>query len=737
MISSLHLKNTATYDGAGVELKELKKVNFIYGANGSGKTTLTKYIYEPTATTYSDCSINWYQNQVIPSLVYNKDFRERNFGKETIDGVFTLGEATKEVLEKIEKLKEKRKAIQEDGATKKKTLENMALQQLDRDNDFREEVWSGIYKKYEGDFKEAFRGYLSKEVYKSKLLEEQKNNKGKLLSLEKLQSYAQTILDQRPVTISKIQEINFEAISQLETNNHWNKKIIGKADVDIAALIQFLNINDWVNQGRNYIQEDETCPFCQQSTISESFKQKLNDYFDKSFVDDVNTITKNSEQYSQLAENLFNILAAIESTEKQNSNTKLNLELFSAYLKTLSSILQSNRELITTKLKEPSKPINLKETSDQFGQISTLITDANIVIEKHNVIVANYDKAKNELIQNIWKFILNESSVLISNYIKRRENLQNGIDKLTLRVEKLRNDYKAINKEVITEGKNVTSVQPSVDQINATLQSYGFHNFLIVPSTTDTNKYQIQREDGEMAEATLSEGEITFITFLYFLQLAKGSTDETSISDDRILIIDDPISSLDSSILFVISSLIKELIKNIKEEKGNIKQLILLTHNVYFHKEVSFINGRTKECNKTKYWILRRYNKTSTVQCFDMENPIQNSYELLWKELKNRANSSGLTIQNTMRRIIENYFKILGRFGDDDLINKFEVTEEREICRSLLYWINDGSHTIPDDLYIERQDDVIEKYFDVFKKVFIHTKHIEHYNMMMGEEQLK
>ncbi len=116
-----------------------------------------------------------------------------------------------------------------------------------------------------------------------------------------------------------------------------------------------------------------------------------------------------------------------------------------------------------------------------------------------------------------------------------------------------------------------------------------------------------------------------------------------------------------------------------------------------------------------------------------MENPIQNSYELLWKELKNRAQCSGLTIQNTMRRIIENYFKILGKFGDDELINKFDVQEDREICRSLLYWINDGSHTIPDDLYIERQDDVIEKYFEVFKKVFVHTKHIEHYKMMMGE----
>jgi len=49
MIESLHLKGIATYDAAGVEIKDLKKVNFIYGVNGSGKTTLTKYISAPTA----------------------------------------------------------------------------------------------------------------------------------------------------------------------------------------------------------------------------------------------------------------------------------------------------------------------------------------------------------------------------------------------------------------------------------------------------------------------------------------------------------------------------------------------------------------------------------------------------------------------------------------------------------------------------------------------------------------
>ena len=101
-------------------------------------------------------------------------------------------------------------------------------------------------------------------------------------------------------------------------------------------------------------------------------------------------------------------------------------------------------------------------------------------------------------------------------------------------------------------------------------------------------------------------------------------------------------------------------------------------------------------------------------------------------EIKNKDNKSGITIQNTMRRIIENYFKILGKYVDDDLIDQFDNPQEKEICRSLICWINEGSHTIPDDLFVELQDTTIENYFKVFKSIFKETGHIEHYNMMMN-----
>lgn len=289
-----------------------------------------------------------------------------------------------------------------------------------------------------------------------------------------------------------------------------------------------------------------------------------------------------------------------------------------------------------------------------------------------------------------------------------------------------------LDKEIKTLNRNVTSIQPTIDEINRTLRYYGFYSFEIKPSPTEKGYYQIQRDDGTLVEKTLSEGEITFITFLYFLQLTKGATNEETITEDRMLVIDDPISSLDSNVLFVISTLIKNIIKDIKSNVGSIKQLILLTHNVYFHKEVSYIDGREQQNNETKFWILRKNKKITTIQAYEMKNPIKSSYDLLWQDIRNRDKNSGITIQNTMRRIIENYFKILGKYGDDDLIQKFDNNEEQDICKSLICWINDGSHNYSDDLFIEVQDDTVEKYLSVFRDIFKKTDNLGHYNMMMG-----
>ena len=116
MIESITIKNIATFDTVdGVKIEGLKKVNFFYGANGSGKTTIANFLQNHSDTKFSDCLVSWKNSQAINTLVYNKEFREKNFGKGKIDGVFTLGEATKEEKRVIDEKTEQLKIIKSEG----------------------------------------------------------------------------------------------------------------------------------------------------------------------------------------------------------------------------------------------------------------------------------------------------------------------------------------------------------------------------------------------------------------------------------------------------------------------------------------------------------------------------------------------------------------------------------------------------------------------------------------------
>lgn len=734
MINKITIKNCATYDNEGCEIENLNKINFIYGANGTGKTTISNFLKDISEPKYSTCKLDW-QNSEIDTLVYNKAFREENFNTGRINGIFTLGVATKEEIERIDLKIIDRIKIITDGKQRKETLEKQQEKLRIYEDAFRESLWLKLYKKNEKKFKDALRGAIgSKETFKNKILSEYSAVSRTIKSLEEIIKKSDTIFSQKtPIKIDSIIEITNDTINKIESNIIWNKVVVGKTDVEISKLIHKLKIDDWVNEGRTFIQ-DTICPFCQESTISENFVKQLESYFDESYIKELENIKTYKDDYFSQSENIINLLEHIQINQKLISTSKLNNELFSSYSRTLYQQLKNNQTKIENKLKEPSRKIELEQTKKQLKDINQLISDANKEIIRHNDILNNFQTEKEKLIKDIWDYLIEDYKNEIEIFVKERDGLKKGIVILEKQVQEKRTKFLEIDSEIKKLSQNLTDIQPTIDEINKLLKYYGFLNFQIVKAIED-GFYQIQREDGSHAHHTLSEGEVTFITFLYFLQLTKGSIEKENINNDRLLVIDDPISSLDSNILFIVSTLIKKIISDVKDNKGCIKQIIILTHNVYFHKEVTFIDARQKEIKDTYYWILRKNGITSKVQPYGIKNPIQSSYSLLWEEYKNDTITSSVSIQNIMRRIIENYFKLLGKYGDDQLINKFEISEEKEICKSLISWVNDGSHSIHDDLFIELPFQTIDIYKKVFKDIFEKSKHIAHYNMMMGIEE--
>jgi hypothetical protein len=733
MIDSITIKNVATYDNEGVKINNLKKINFIYGGNGTGKTTISNYLKNQNDDKYNDCEIVWKNNLSVSTLVYNKKFRDENFGLGKIKGVFTLGKATKDEKELVESKLAELKNLKQLEETGRGSLKGHNDAKNVIETSFIELCWKKLKVEYEDVFREAFKGALHKNPFKEKLLNEFDNNTNNLVSYDNLLERAKTIFGKVPENIEPLSLIEFNYILQIEENSIWNKKVVGKRDIDIAGFVQRLNISDWVHQGKNYIQKDSNvCPFCQQETITDDFKKQLENFFDESYINDINLLKELFSSYTALTSNILNELNNIEEREKNLGNTKLDIDKYSSYLKTLNSQFIANNEKLKTKLKEPSREITLQSVREQLELISNLINEANEKIRIHNQIVTNFNNEKKILISDIWKFLSEELRNEITEFKRNINGKNRAIESIEGFLEENNRRQSILEDEIKELNKNIVGIESTIDDINTLLRNMGFLSFKIV-SAEEKGYYQIIRENGEIAEDTLSEGEITFITFLYFLQLAEGGLSEDNITEQRVLVIDDPISSLDSNILFIVSTLLKDFIKNIKEEKGNIVQLILFTHNIYFHKEVSFVDMRNNDSkNITNYWILRKNGNISSIQAYEEKNPIQTSYQLLWSEMRNDNISSILSIQNIMRRILENYFKLLGNITDETIIDKFPTIPDKQICKSLYYWINDGSHSLNEDIELELAEYTIQNYKDVLKKIFEYSGHIAHYNMMMG-----
>ena len=125
---------------------------------------------------------------------------------------------------------------------------------------------------------------------------------------------------------------------------------------------------------------------------------------------------------------------------------------------------------------------------------------------------------------------------------------------------------------------------------------------------------------------------------------------------------------------------------------------------------------------------MRKRDNVSSLHHYAF-NPVKTSYELLWDDVRN-SERANITIQNTLRRIVENYLVVLGGWHQDAIVAKF-AGRDAQICASLFSWINDGSHSAHDDIYVAADDNAVQSYLRVFEQVFEKTGHITHYRMMM------
>lgn len=741
MITKIKLHNTATYSNP-IELTELPKINFFFGSNGTGKTTISKLLANPDS--YPSCQVKW-QNEKLKTIVYNEDFVRRVFYQsENLPGIFTMGEEAKDIEEKIKQKNDAKEQLNKEKNQLNATLENKNIELQKKENNFRELCWKKIFEKYNETFNKIFDGYRkSKEKLANYILNQFSKNQSELKDIKDinfLKERYNLLYNEELKTISEIIQLTddiYNQLKNLESNQILKTKIIGKDDIDIAKMIEKLHNHDWVRQGKEYYEQNfdkETnsyiCPFCQQKT-TDDFKIKLEEYFDETYNNQIKEVNQFKNSYSEITAKIgeyFDKLIAIEGNkyfEREKEKIKTQIQI-------IHGILSENQLLINKKIDKPSESVEIKSIIKEHQNLKELITIINNEIVKHNNIVNNQDKEKQTLNSEIWKYFCVDIKNDIESYKKEKENIEKAINNLTDQINAQEKNIKKIKDEILNLEKQIKSVKPTVDAINKLLKQFGFSSFKLKTSE-DEKHYTIIRENGEQAKETLSEGERNFIVFLYFYHLVQGTLNpEENINEPKVIVFDDPVSSLDSDVLFIVAALIKDILRKVRKNEGNIKQVFVLTHNTFFFKEVTYISTREssyQKRNNTMYYIVRKIDNVSNIESYEI-NPIKTTYQVLWDQLK--KDTDCINIQNTMRRIIEFYFKLLADMNEEELIGKFEDENDKEICRSLVSWMNVGSHDVFSDIDYSPKPEEIEKFKQVFKGIFEKTGHIAHYNMMMG-----
>lgn len=731
MIDSISISNVATYAATPERIDGLSQFNFFFGSNGTGKTTVSRVIADEGK--YPSCSVKWKGGTRLQPLVYNSDFVERNFTQSTeLKGVFTLGEKQADTLAKIAAASSELNAL----TNKIETL-TLGLQGADGNGGkkgelaaleagFKDKCWAQK-QKHDAKLQGGFEGVRNNtEKFKAKVLQEQVTNTATLLTLAELEKKAASVFGPTPTTEAVVPVVDASKLLAHEANPILKKRVIGKEDVDIAAMIKKLGNSDWVREGRAFYDVNEgTCPFCQQST-SQAFAQSLNEYFDETFVTDSKAIDELATNYATEAARIQQQLSSIIASPSKF----LDVEKLKAEKELLDARITVNNQLLAGKKKEASQVVALESLSNVSAAIKTLIDTANTQVAAHNKMVLNLATERTTLTAQVWKFVLAELKADLTAFKTWKDGLDKAISAMTTQIANATTDKARKTAAIRDLEKLTTSIQPTIDAINSLLSSFGFQGFKLAKAASG-NSYKLIRSDGSDAKATLSEGEKTFVTFLYFYHLLKGSDSDSGLTTNRIVVFDDPVSSLDSDILFIVSSLIKGLFDELRAGTGHIKQIFVLTHNVYFHKEVTYSpKQKGVSSNEKTYWIVRKPGLVSKLDKHPT-NPIKTSYELLWAEVR-KPERSNLAIQNTLRRILENYFKILGGIEFDDLCAMFDG-KDKLLCKSLCSWVHDGSHYAHDDLYVSIDDSMVDSYLKVFRAIFEKSGQSAHYKMMMAD----
>lgn len=753
-ITNIIVKDVASYDATGATMTDIKKLNYLFGYNGSGKSTLSRMLYDHSLpqnermAEYQHCTVTGFNNAVEIMLVFNEDFVKNNFiAQDSQKGIFSLNKANKDIDDKIEYYNG---IISEAKISDSQC--NVRETKLDQwINKKKKSAYDAVFAKRE-QFKLFYKEKLQYSGNKEQNFNHIRNflpRVAEKMTIEELATEYEKLYARELILIPElISRDDFVNLSELynRLNSSLSQIIVGGADVDISAMISELNNSVWVEQGIPYLDKSSgRCPFCQQEIVEiDKFVQSLNAFFNKSYTEKIAGIRG-------LGNELYTVIKRLlESIKNLQNYASIKNEASTLYGR-LSDIWLAGKDVISEKLQAPNQKYSLEDITSLSVEFESLLT----AIEDANNYVRNYSQMKTKFVEQCWILLAAESKDIIEDFDKKSKKINKIKGSIRLLKENNAERMAYASRQISLLRTQTINTSQAVDNINALLKRVGFNDFYIseIKNENGDSRYKIKRKrQGKDAFTSFSEGERNFIAFLYFYQLCLGIDDVNSgTAKKKIIVIDDPISSMDSQIMFTVSTLIHQLIKYKDSTRpgkkqyanDNIEQVFILTHNLYFYKEISL--KQRPICTDNAFYLVSKTPLSVSLIEKQQDRLICDDYYMMWKSLKrlkNEASTNELIIvaSNLMRRIIDTYMKFIGYANKSGNItwhsidNLQDNTPEYIVCHTFISMINDESHEV--GVFDSNHYSVLSSYnstvlFKSFELLF-DTIGKDHYDMMMN-----
>ncbi len=600
MITKINLNNVASYRSQ-TALETDKKINLIYGLNGTGKSTLSNYLHQRADDRFKNCSVEGLDdNHEI--LVYNQTFIQENFFEaENLKGIFTLSKENKEAETKIANALKEIEKLEDEKTIKSTELERETSSINQKQETAKNTVWK-IKTDYSGGDRvlefclDGYKG--SKDNLFNQIVGLAKPTAKPTKCIEDLKTDLQSISGDNAQKYSTLSQITFVSQS-IEAETLFNKQIVGNDNSTVSQLIKQLGNSDWVKAGLQYLpeeqtQENSTCPFCQEKTISNELIESIKNYFDVSYEADINSLKAFLEEYSQAIQLIPN-----KATFEANPKFETHKKDFEIKYNVFAKVVEDNKKLIEDKIKTLSVSVTLKSSTKALEELNEVIQKINLLVAEHNKNIDQKATVKSNIKKTFWEIMRWDYHQTISSINADKVTSKSKTDTLSASINDYSTKILGQNAIISEQRKQTVNVEEAITNINNGLIDLGITDFEI--KKYSENFYKIVRgENEERIFRSLSEGEKMIISFLYFLELCRGKKEATETGKKKIIVIDDPISSLSHIYVFNVGRLIKNEFfgkKEIKKDKETGEKIIewkykydqvfILTHSLYFFYEIT------------------------------------------------------------------------------------------------------------------------------------------------------